>query len=240
MLLKSKISQHQLSLDPLLNEDYYKARLGKFTSSEWHCLMSDRESTRLNYIYRKVGERLSGRPARDNISVAATEHGLDYEREGLVKFGEKMGIVGLVKTQPLILDIDGMCGSTPDGVWITNDSEDGLYHNVRTIEVKCPYSFDEYIRGWKCKTTKKKKKEKSDWYWQVLHQMQICDCLDGYFVCYQPFFSKGGINVIPFNKLDITKNTTTKDKMNDFKLLNTRKEQAIKIFNETLKELTNV
>jgi len=74
MLLKTKISEHQLSLDPKLNEKYNEAKLGKFTSSEWHYLMAEKGigSAGLNYIYRKVGEAMTGMKCRPDISTAAT------------------------------------------------------------------------------------------------------------------------------------------------------------------------
>ena len=160
MLLKSKISEHQLSLDPLLNEKYFAAKLGKFTSSEFHYLMAEKGigSAGLNYIYRKVGEVMTGLPARADISTAATEHGLTYEREGLIKFGEKMGLQSLL-VQRLILSDDGYCGGTPDGLIVLNESIDKLSYNVQPAEIKCPLSFDGYIRLWKCKTPEDLKKE---------------------------------------------------------------------------------
>lgn len=239
MLLKSKISQHQISLDPLLNEKYDAAKLGKFTSSEFHYLMAEKGigSAGLNYIYRKVGERMTGMKSRADISTPATEHGLAYEREGLINFGKLMGLESLL-VQRLILDEDGYCGGTPDGLIVLNESVDGLSLNVKSVEIKCPYSFDGYIRAWKCKTPAELKKEKPEWYWQKIHQMDLCGALDGYFVIYMPFFKSGGMNIIHFNKVDIVRNIKIGEP-NDFKLLNERKQQAINIFNETINQLTN-
>ena len=143
MLLKSKISEHQLSLDPLLNEKYNAAKLGKFTSSEWHYLMAEKGigSAGLNYIYRKVGEVMTGMKCRADISTAATEHGLNYEREGLIKFGEKMGLQSML-VQRLILDEDGRCGGTPDGLIVLGESTDGLSLNVQPCEIKCPIGVE--------------------------------------------------------------------------------------------------
>ena len=229
MLLKSKISKHQLSLDPALNEAYYQAKLGKFTSSEFHYLMAEKGlgSAGLNYIYRKAGEVMSGRPARADISTAATEHGLNYEREGLMKFGQKMGLDSIL-VQRLILDEDGYCGGTPDGLIVMNESTDGLSYNVHSIECKCPYSFDGYIRAWKCKTPEDLKREFRDWYWQKIHQMYLCDCLVGYFLIYQPFFKSGQMNIIEFRKINL---------IPEFKLIADRAKQAIGIFKSTINEL---
>jgi len=239
MLLKSKISEHQISLDPLLNEKYQAAKLGKFTSSEFHYLMAEKGigSAGLNYIYRKVGEVLTGRKSREEVSTSATEHGLTYEREGLILFGKKMGLESLL-VQRLILDEDGRCGGTPDGLIVLNESTDGLSLNVQTVEIKCPYSFDGYIRAFKCKTPYDLRSEFREWYFQVLHQMDLCGCLDAYFIVYHPFFKSGQMNIIKFNKLDIVKKTGDGGKTNDFKLLNERKQQAILNFEITIKQLS--
>lgn len=231
MLLKSKITDIQPSIDPIQNEKFVLAKLGRFTSSEIHFLMGERGigQSGLNYIYRKVGEKISGRSSKQDISTAATEHGLNYEREGLVAFGKKIGIESLL-VQRLILDDDGYCGGTPDGLIVLNESTDKLSYNVKTVEIKCPYTFDNYIRLWKCKTPQDLKKEESKYFWQVISQLDLCDCLQGYFVCYMPFFEKGNLNIIEFKKIDL---------INDFKLLAQRKNEAIKIFNETISELIN-
>jgi hypothetical protein len=231
MLLKSKISQHQLSLDPALNDAYYQAKLGKFTSSEFHYLMGVKGIGEggLSYIYRKVGEVLSGRPARPDISTAATEHGLTHEREGLTVFGKKMELESML-VQRLILDEDGVSGGTPDGLIVLNESTDGLSLNVKSCEIKCPITFDGYIRLWKCKTPNELKEECRAFYFQVLHQMMICDCLSGYFIVYQPFFQQGQMRIIEFKKIDL---------IADFKLMAERKAQAINIFETTLNEMKN-
>lgn len=254
MLLKSKISEHSLSLDPTLNEAYKKAKLSLFTSSEFHYLMAEKGlgSAGRNYIYRKAGEAMLNLETDDkallekikeylkhkqDLSTIATEHGLNYEREGLQLFGEKMGLSHLL-VQRLILDEDGRCGGTPDGLIVLNESTDGLSYNVQTCEIKCPISFDAYIRLFKCKTPDDLKKEERAYYFQVLHQMEICGALDGYFIVYHPFFKSGKMNIIKFNKVEIVRNVKIGEK-NDFKIMAERKAEAIQIFNETINQLTN-
>ena len=230
MLLKSKISDLQISLDPALNEKYDAAKLGRFTSSEFHYLMAEKGigSAGLNYIYRKVGERMTGMKCKTDISTIATEHGLTYEREGLIKFGKQMGLESLL-VQGLIIDEDGYCGGTPDGLIVLGESVDKLYYNVQTVEIKCPLSFDGYIRLFKCKTPEDLKREERAYFYQILHQMYICDCLIGYGVFYHPFFKSGQMNVIEFRKINLVP---------EFKLIAERKLQAIEIFYSTIKELT--
>jgi hypothetical protein len=237
-LLKSNISQHQLSLDPTLNEKYHQAKLSKFTSSEWHFLMAEKGigAAGRNYIYRKVGEAMTGLPARPEFSTLATEHGLNYEREGLIKFGEQKGLDSML-VQRLIIDGE-RCGGTPDGLIVLSETEDGLSLNVQTVEIKCPISFDAYIRLWKCKTPEDLKNESKPYYWQLLSQLDICGALVGYFICYHPFFKSGQMNVIEFRKVDIVRNVKIGEK-NDFKLMAERKAEAIQIFNDTYEELIN-
>lgn len=238
MLLKTKISEHQISLDPVLNEKYDAAKIGKFTSSEFHYLMAEKGigSAGLNYIYRKVGEVMTGMKCRADISTAATEHGLTYEREGLMKFGEKMGLKSLL-VQRLILSEDGFCGGTPDGLIVLGESEDKLSYNVQSVEIKCPLSFDGYIRLWKCKTPEDLKKEAREYFVQVCHQMYLTEALVGWFICYHPFFKSGQMNIIEFRKVDMIKNVKIGEK-NDFKLIAERTAQATEIFKQTLNELT--
>lgn len=230
MLLKSKISDLQISLDPALNEKYDAAKLGRFTSSEFHYLMAEKGigQAGMNYIFRKAGEVMTGMKCKTDISTIATEHGLTYEREGLIKFGKQMGLESLL-VQRLIIDEDGYCGGTPDGLIVLGESVDKLYYNVQTVEIKCPLSFDGYIRLFKCKTPQDLKKEAREYFYQVCHQMYLADCLVGWFVCYHPFFKSGQMNIIEFRKIDL---------IADFKMINERKQQAITIFNDTIKELT--
>lgn len=238
-LLRSKLSDLVLGLDPILNKPYWDAKLARFTSSEWSNLMSESsiDKAGLNYIYKKVGEKMTGMSSSKDFSSEATEHGLDYERDGLVAFSEWAFSTGEatkdidMKTQRLIIDGE-RCGGTPDGLWVNSEREDSL--TVRTVEVKCPFSFDGYIRLFKCNTpadVKKITREGVKYYWQVLHQMAMCESLIGYLVAYQPHFSSGKIKVIKFD---------TQDNLirQEIKKVNERKEQAITIFNDTIKELT--
>jgi len=139
-----------------------------------------------------------------------------------------MGLQSLL-VQRLILDEDGMCGGTPDGLIVLNESLDKTAYNVQTCEIKCPLSFDGYIRLWKCRTPEDLKKEERSYFYQVCHQMLLCDALVGYFICYHPFFKSGQMNIIEFRKINL---------IPEFKLMNDRKAEAIKIFNETINQLT--
>jgi hypothetical protein len=218
MLLKSQISNVLV-----LSEDWFIGKLGKFSSSEFHFLMGAEGigATGTNYIYRKVYEELSGLPSRKEISTEATEHGLEYEPENLREFGKHMGIEFLV-TQKLILDKNGRVGSTPDGIWVINESIDKTAYNVSTVEAKCP-SAEHFIHLWNCETPADLKKKNKIYYWQVLHQMKVCDALKGYISIYNPYVKAGKLRVIEFRKIDLVK---------EFTLMEQRTQEAIKIFTD--------
>lgn len=217
MLLKSQITNVVMHSD-----DWFSGRLAKFTSSEWHFLMGEKgiPDAGMNYIYRKVGEELTGLPCRKEITTDDTEHGQMYEPEGLKAFGVHMGVEFLV-TQKLIKKLDSREGSSPDAIWVRSESADANGYNVFTGEIKCPTSYDKYIHLWNCKTPADLKKVNKAYYWQVMHQMRVCDALRGYFIVYQPFFRMGKLNVIEFKKTEL---------IEDFKMMNIRAQQAEIIF----------
>lgn len=217
MLLKNSISSIVIHSEP-----WFQARLSKITSSEFHFLMGPEGigAAGTNYIYRKVGEELTGIPCRNEISTAATEHGHEYEPENLREFGKHMGIEFLVQ-QKLILSPNGRVGSTPDAIWPLKESADGTAWQVSTVEAKCPTAFDNFIHLWNCTTPEDVKKKNKIYYWQVLHQMKVCDCLNGYLSIYNPFFKAGKLRVIEFKKIDLVQ---------EFALMERRTQEAIQIF----------
>jgi len=204
------------------SKDWHDGRLAKITSSEFHFLTGEKGlgSAGMNYIYRKVGEELTGIPCRNEISTLATEHGLEYEPENLREFGKKMGIDFLV-TQRLILDPNGRVGSTPDAIWVLKESVDENSYNVATVEAKCPSSYDAFIRLWNCVTPADVKAESRPYFFQVLHQMKVCGALTGYLSVYNPFFKAGKLKVIEFKMIDLVP---------EFKMMEQRTQEAIQIF----------
>lgn len=217
MLLKSAITNIAIHSD-----DWFAGRLAKITSSEFHFLMGEKGigSTGENYIYRKVGEELTGIPCRKEITTDATEHGHLYEPDNIRLFGQRMGLDFLV-TQKLIVPEGRREGSTPDAIWIISESGNELSYNVSTVEAKCPTAYDNYIRLWNCKTPEQVKAVNKIYYWQVLHQMRTCDCLKGYLSIYNPFFKVGNLNIVEFKKIDL---------VSEFKLMNSRVIEAEAIF----------
>ena len=211
MLLKSSITKILIHSD-----EWHQARLGKLTSSEIFNIMGDKFPTEaaMNYLYRKIGEELSGLPCKDDIDNAATKHGNLYEPEALRLFADMNKLPFLI-TQSLISPIDSRFSCTPDAIIIKNETQDS--YAVETVETKCPYSFDAYIKLFMCENPGDVLKVEKKYFWQVIDQMYICDALMGYLVIYQPMFKAGKIKVIPFRKLDL---------LPFFKTLKERKELA--------------
>lgn len=237
MLKKSNISKIAPSSD-----EWMEARKGKFTSSEIHFLMSSRAFLTegcLGYIYRKVGEVISGYPAKNfglsEINTEAVIWGLANEADAVRKFGLAMGFEFVICQQ--LIAIEGTCfGSTPDGIVVHSESSCETQYNVSTVEVKCPPSFANYIGLALCKTPQDLKREDYKYYWQVLDQMDNCDAMNGYFVSYHPDFKTGNLNIIEFRRMQPTGIENGKEVkfplVNDLNLLKERKAMAVTKFNE--------
>ncbi len=227
MLLKSSISKIEIYSD-----EWYAHRLSKFTSSGIAALTAEKmgNEAALTYIYKKVGESLTGTRSSIEVDTEATQWGLAYETEGLKKFGEQMGLK-FITTQTLIWNIDSLFASTPDALIVRKESTDGLAYDVSTVEIKCPPTFNNYIPLWFCETPEDVKRFDRKYYWQVIDQMDNCDCLNGYFVVYHPEFKAANFKAIEFRKINL---------MPDFKFLKERKKWAEQKFNEIRDKMLSV
>lgn len=213
MLKKSHISNIQI-----YTKEWDDARCGRFTSSRISPLLGDSLSNKgaLTYIYQKVGEFVTGKSADtdEQIEDENTEWGRTYEPAAIRLFGQQKGIDFLV-TQKIILNPDGRFSSTPDAIWVHGESvlKDEEY-NVSTLEVKCPRKHPRFIPLHQCNTPSDLKKYEPKYFWQVVHQMAICDSAVGYFMCYHPLYPEGkNFKIIQFNKIEM---------WDDFKLLDQR------------------
>jgi YqaJ-like viral recombinase domain len=243
MLKKAHISPTDFRTDEGY-EKWRRDRLAKFTSSEIHYLTYPTGFTEgsINYIRRKVGEELTGEPARQDFETDATRHGLLYEADAIHKFGVKKGLQFIV-VQQLIANPETRCGSTPDGLILVRESPDKTEYEVETVEVKCPPSYDGYIGLFECDTPMQLKKENRIYYWQVLDQMDNCGSTRGHFVIYHPKFKAGNHKSITFNPLDPVvddKGKKTFPIHADLKLLRERKDMALVKFDQIRAKLMSV
>jgi hypothetical protein len=226
MLLKSRISPVEMH-----SEQWHSERCSRFTSSDNYNLMGEKPFTQgaISYIYRKVGEALTGVPARDTIETSATVHGNVYEPEALRKYKAKMGIEFLV-TQKLIYGESERFSSTPDAIEILSERSDCEGYNVKPIEVKCPPTYDAYIGLCMCNTPFDLKREERRYYWQLIDQVDTCGALTGTFLVYHPDFSQGSMKIIEFRIMEKVGNEYPLKK--DLDLLRERKQMAVEKFNE--------
>jgi hypothetical protein len=227
MLKTSHISNIQI-----YTQEWDDIRKGRFTSSKISEIIGDdgvTKSAGMGYIYQKAGEKITGKSMATEDDVIEDENtawGREHEPAAIRKFGVTMGIEYLV-TQKIILDPESNESSTPDAIWVHGQSIlKSDEYNVSTLEVKCPRKYNRFIPLWECDTPEKLKKYSKKYYWQVLHQMRICDSAVGYFACYHPLFpQETNMRIIQFNKIDL---------WDDFKKMNNRISQANSIYIELL------
>lgn len=230
MLHKDHISQIQI-----YSPEWDQARLGRFTSSRIHFLMSPKGfgDGAETYIYHKVGEELTGRTTAedDQIEDENTLWGLENEPAAIRKFHDIKQVEFLV-TQKLIFAPGKRFSSTPDAIWIHSIFANQFEYNVSTLEVKCPRKFHRFIKHFKCKTPEDIKSRSPIYYWQVLDQMDNCGSAIGYLFFFHPLFPEGcNFRLIEFRKIDL---------WGDFKLLKDRKQQAVDEFDALRTELLNL
>lgn len=231
MLLKSKISSIKIHSD-----EWFAARLAKFTSSEIHNLLGGGFQ---RYVRLKIGEEVTGKSAKDEVNTPATMHGNMFEAEAIKRWGNYTGIDFLV-TQQLIADSNSRFGSTPDFLIVVRESPDKLFYEVETGEVKCPPTYDNYLLLFECKTPQDLKKAKKEYYWQVLDQMDNCEALRGHFIAYHPDFKVGNGRHIVFERgqyLVDEKGKKTFPIHEDLKSLKAAKQKAVVEFDLLREEL---
>lgn len=201
MLLKANISSIEIHSD-----EWYQGRLAKFTASEIHNLMGEKPYQRefFTYVYNKVGEEMTGIAARDEADTAATRHGLIFENEAIRKYGESAGL-SFVVVQKLISAPDSRFGCTPDFLVVHAEALDKTSYEVSTGEVKCPITYNAFIRLWLCDSPEDVLREEKKYFWQVVSQMHLCGALKGYLIIYHPDFKSGNMKVIEFRKVKLVK-----------------------------------
>jgi hypothetical protein len=117
---------------------------------------------------------------------------------------------------------------------VLSESPDGREYEVETLEVKCPPTYDNYIKLFECDYPAQLKVEEPKYYWQVIDQMDMCGSMVGNFMVYHPDFKAGNMNMIKFrrNQPEIDKYGNKIYPINDdIKLLKSRKQEAEILFN---------
>jgi hypothetical protein len=222
MLSKSHIAKFDA-----YTPEWHQHRNGKFTSSKISVFAGDGNFTKgaLTYIYHKVGEEITGMSIDKEFEFDEDiDWGNKYEPDMIARFSE-VKKVEFLAVQKLISHPNTRFASTPDAIWVHGQSilNENQY-NVSTLEGKCPRTFHKFIELSLCKKPLDLKKANPVYFWQTIDQMSMCDSAIGYFAAYHPYFPKeSNINIIEFRKMELWE---------EFKLLESRKNLAVKKFEE--------
>jgi len=121
------------------SEEWFAARLGKFTASRFGDLMTNSRkkdevlgATAVSYIYEKAAELLTGE--RKEIFGAALDWGTENEEVCKGYFEESTGLT--IEEMPFI-PINDYSGASPDGF---------IKEYGELIEIKCPYNTSNHLK----------------------------------------------------------------------------------------------
>lgn len=177
-------------------EAWFNSRMGKFTASEIHklltCLNKPNELPKgaITYIEEKALEVLTNGKSRENYTNDAMQWGNDYEIDAITEFEKLTGfkVEKTGKNQEFI-EYNSVFGGTPDGI----------IPNKAIIEVKCPKPKTHFFNVKNIFSQEDLKKHYPEYYWQIVTNM-ICSGLNlGYFISYDPRFEKNKLMFIEVN-----------------------------------------
>ena len=160
------------------SQEWYLARLSKFSSSEIHKLIGEGRKkdavfgdTGMSYIYEKVSETISGE-LPEQRSSASLDWGIANEGNAIIEF--ERAYRETVQTGTFY-DLDKMYCGTPDGETAN-----------RILEVKCPYNGGNHIENLLIRDTKTLKEKRKEYYWQVQGNMYLAEKTSAYFISFDP------------------------------------------------------
>lgn len=234
MLLKSRIS----NIEPY-TEYWHQEKLGKLSSSEIHYVIGDGKGM-LSYLYRKVGEELTGVPAKNEIQTEATINGHVFEPVALREYMKDNNVGYFVESKLIQGDNERFC-STPDGLIIKAQRTDVDGWDVWPVEVKCPLTYEAFISLYLCETPFDILKLKKEYFYQLLDQIDNCGSLQGVFIVYHPDFEikgkRGLYKAINFRIMqDVGGTYPLKYELD---ILRARKKRALQKFDEIKTRILN-
>lgn len=182
-------------------------RLARFTSSNiWKLMIGEKKfgDQGMGYIRSRVFEKLSGVSSEQEFSNYSTIHGLVEEIHGLRLFVKEQQILEkMFHVQKLIYGEEIAYSTTPDGVWLKSYVPEKDAYNASTVEIKC-LQAEKHIQMMECDSPADVKAAEKKFYYQVLDQMIVSGCPDGYLVFFHPSITgKGGYKSIQFKQSDL-------------------------------------
>ena len=182
--------------------EWHMHRVGKFTASEIHRLMSEpkKKGETLSggaktYVMEKVAERITGFPCKQ-VDTFATQWGNDHEDEAREMFTLK---TGLIVEQIGFVPYGEEAGGSPDGVIPMVKSG---------IEIKCPFNSANHIDHLLIKSDEQLKADFKEYYWQIQMNILCNEAENWWFVSFDPRFPESQrmfIHKVERNEDDITR-----------------------------------
>jgi len=167
--LKAEHDSALASIDKALESErkrneWFKSRLGKFTSSELGRLMTYEDKINelpkgaITYIEEKALEIMTDGKCVKNFSNDSMDRGNEKELEGIAAFEAKYGVkCECTGPDQQFIQLCSYFGGTPDGIIAADD----------LVEVKCPDSKTHLFRIKNIKSQADFKKHEKDYYWQI-------------------------------------------------------------------------
>jgi hypothetical protein len=167
-----------------IRAEWLQERLGKFTASEFHRLVTCPNKAELpkgavTYCTEKAVECLT-EFLDDGYISPAMQWGIDHEIEAIEKFTERTGL-NIAKTgiNQEFIKLGTHVGGSPDG----------LVGISSGVEVKCPSSLTHF-KYMRIKNAEDLKAEKPEYYWQIQGLMMITASRDWWFISYDPRYKR--------------------------------------------------
>ncbi|PIF44333.1 YqaJ-like recombinase protein [Chryseobacterium sp. 52] len=179
-------SMDQMSDAEIKREEWFKSRLGKFTSSELGRLMTYEDKINelpkgaLTYIEEKALEILTDGRCIKKFSNDSMDRGNEKELEGIAAFEEKYGVKCIATgSDQQFIQLCSYFGGTPDGLIGEED----------IAEVKCPDSKTHLFRIKNIKSEEDFKKHEKDIYCQIQGNLLSTGRKRCYFIDYDDRFT---------------------------------------------------
>jgi YqaJ-like viral recombinase domain len=180
-------------------------RLGKFTSSEVHKIITDNGKFTVageTYIRQKAAECLT-MEIKPEATSASIEWGYEHENDARIEFEKTISITGTYygKLNPKFFAYNNYYGGSPDWIDISNFS---------CADFKCPYNSHEHLINLSIKTSEDLLKIRKEYFIQGQSNMIITNTEFFTFFSYDPRFREDKLKT---HRLIISKVKSWEDKI---------------------------